>query len=82
MAREVIKKLKPAALRKDITESLKWIGAKGQALRDDNREFCKKVQQAAIEQEKSNRLYQEVRSEKSSSSTKTLTKHEGAKTLS
>jgi len=33
------------------------------------------VKQAAIEQEKSNRLYQEVRSEKSSSSTKTLTKH-------
>jgi len=33
------------------------------------------VKQAAIEQEKSKRLYQEVRSEKSSSSTKTLTKH-------
>jgi hypothetical protein len=33
------------------------------------------VKQAAIEQEKSNRLYQEVRSEKSNSSTKTLTKH-------
>ena len=62
-------------MRKDITESLKWIGKKGQALRDDNLEFYKKVKQAAIEQEKSNRLYQEVRSEKSSSSTKTLTKH-------
>ena len=33
------------------------------------------MKQAAIEQEKSNRLYQEVRSEKSSSSTKTLIKH-------
>jgi len=33
------------------------------------------VKQAAIEQEKSNRLYQEVCSEKSSSSTKSLTKH-------
>ena len=33
------------------------------------------MNQAAIEQEKSNRLYQEVRSEKSRSSTKTLTKH-------
>jgi len=33
------------------------------------------VKQAAIKQEKNNRLYQEVRSEKSSSSTKTLTKH-------
>jgi hypothetical protein len=72
---QIIKKLKPAALRKDITESLKWIGAKGQALRDDNLEFYKKVKSAAIEQEKSNRLYQEVRSEKSRSSTKTLTKH-------
>ena len=72
---QIIKKLKPAALKKDITESLKWIGKKGQALRDDNLEFYKKVKQAAIEQEKSNRLYQEVRSEKSNSSTKTLTKH-------
>jgi len=72
---QIIKKLKPAALRKDITESLKWIGKKGQALRDDNLEFYKKVKQAAIEQEKSNRLYQEVRSDKSSSSTETLTKH-------
>jgi hypothetical protein len=36
---QMIKKLKPAALRKDITESLKWIGAKGQALREDNLEF-------------------------------------------
>jgi len=38
---------------------------KGQALRDDNVEFYKKVKQAAIEQKKSNRLYQEVRFEKS-----------------
>ena len=42
---------------------------------DDNLEFYKKVKQAAIEQEKSNRLYQKVRFEKSSSNTKTLTKH-------
>ena len=48
---------------------------KGQAVRDDNLEFYKKVKQAAIEQGKSNRLYQEVRSGKSSSSTKTLTEH-------
>ena len=48
---------------------------KGQALRHDNLEFYKNVKQAATEQTKSNRLYQEVRSEKSSSSTKTLTKH-------
>jgi len=54
---QIIKKLNPAALRKDITESLKWIGAKGQALRDDNLELYKKVKQAATEQEKSNRLY-------------------------
>ena len=40
---QIIKKLKLAALRKDITESLKWIGAKVQALRDDNLEFYKKV---------------------------------------
>jgi len=33
------------------------------------------VKQASIEQEKNNRLYQDVRSEKSSSTTKTLTKH-------
>jgi len=72
---QIIKKLKPTALRKDITESLKWIGEKGQDLRNDNLEFYKKVKQAAIEQEKSNRLYQEVRSEKSGSSTETLTKH-------
>jgi hypothetical protein len=43
-------------------------------LRDDYLEFYKKVKQAAIEQEKSNRLYRKVRYEKSSSSTKTLTK--------
>jgi hypothetical protein len=49
---QIIKKFQPAALRKDITESLKWIGAKGQALRDNNLEFYKKVKQAAIEQEK------------------------------
>jgi hypothetical protein len=49
---QIIKKLKPAALRKDITESLKWIGAKGQALRDDNLEFYKKVKQTAIEHKK------------------------------
>ena len=49
---QIIKKLKPASLRKDINESLKWICAKGQALRDDNLEFQKKVKQAAIEQEK------------------------------
>jgi hypothetical protein len=72
---QIIKKLKPAALRKEITESLKWVGKKGQALRHDNLEFYKKVKQAAIEQGKSNRLYQEVRSGKSSSSTKTLTEH-------
>ena len=36
---QIINKLKPAALSKNITESLKWIGAKGQALRDDNLEF-------------------------------------------
>jgi hypothetical protein len=64
---QIIKKLKP--------ESLKWIGAKDQALRDDNLEFYNKVKQAAIEQEKSNRLYQEVCSEKSSSSTKISNKH-------
>ena len=69
MAREVIKKLKPAALRKDITESLKWNGRKVQAVRDENLKFFKKVKQAAIEQEKSNRLYQEVRFERSSSTT-------------
>jgi len=50
---QIIKKLKPAALRKKITESFKWIGAKGRALRDENLEFYKKVKQAAIEQEKS-----------------------------
>ena len=50
---QIIKKLEAAALMKDINESLKWIGAKGQALRDDNLEFYKKVKQAAIEQEKS-----------------------------
>jgi hypothetical protein len=36
---QIVKKLKPATLRKDITESLKWIAAKGQALRDENLEF-------------------------------------------
>jgi len=51
------RRLKPAALRKDITESLKWIGTKGQVVRDDNLELYKKVKPAAIEQEKSNRLY-------------------------
>ena len=77
---QIIKKLKPVALRKDITESLTWIDAKSQTVRDDNLEFHKKVKQGAIEQEKSNRLYREVRSEKSSSSTdQTL---EGAKTIS
>ena len=64
---QIIKKLKPAGLRKDITEPLKWIGAKGHALRDGNLKFYKKVKQAAIEQENSNRLYHEVCSKKSSS---------------
>jgi len=67
---QIIKKLKAAALRKDITKSLMCIGAKGQVLRDDNLELYKKVKQAATEQEKSNRLYQEVCSETSSSSTR------------
>ena len=51
-------------------------------MRDENLEFYKKVKQAAIEQEKSNRLYPEVRSEKSSSSTKTLKKHSNEKNSS
>jgi len=34
---QIITKLRPAALNKDITEYLKWIGAKGHALRDENR---------------------------------------------
>jgi hypothetical protein len=55
---QIIKKLKPVALRKDITESLTWIDAKSQTVRDDNLEFYKKVKQALIEQEKSKRLYQ------------------------
>ena len=63
---QIIKKLQPAALRKDITESLKWIGAKGQALRDANMEFYKKVKQAAIEQEKEQQTLSGVISEKSS----------------
>ena len=63
---QIIKKLQPEAQGKDINKSLKWIGKKGEALRYDNLDFYKKVKQAAIEQEESNRLYQEVPSEKSS----------------
>jgi len=46
---QIIKKLKPADLRKDITESLNWIGPEGRALWDDDLEFYKRVKQTAID---------------------------------